>query len=88
MRRLILVIACGAFIALPAHAQQPGKDTNVIERIDGAVRDFFNRIFGGQENNPAQASPVPVPIPVPEPKLEPEPVPVDEVKTKKTTKKK
>ncbi len=64
MRRLILAFACGAFIALPALAQQAGGEPNVIERIDGAVRGFFNRIFGGQENKPVQASPAPTPAPV------------------------
>lgn len=66
MRRLILALACGAFIALPALAQQPGGEPNVIERIDGAVRGFFNRIFGGQESKPAQAAPAPSPAPVPQ----------------------
>ena len=55
MRRLILALACGALIALPALAQQPGGDPNVLDRIDSAVRGFLNRLFGGGESKPGQA---------------------------------
>ena len=60
MRRLILALACGALIALPALAQQPGGEPNVIDRIDGAVRGFLNRMFGGGESKPDQAAPAPI----------------------------
>lgn len=64
MRRLIIALACGASIAMPALAQQTGSEPNVIERIDGAVRGFFSRFFSGPESKPVQAAPAPTPAPV------------------------
>lgn len=65
MLRLILALDCGALIALPALAQQPGGEPNVIERIDGAVRGFFNRLFGAEENKPGQPVPSQISKPTP-----------------------
>ena len=58
MRRLILALVCGALVALPSFAQQPQAEPNPLESIGNAVRDFFNRIFGGGESKPAEAPPV------------------------------
>jgi hypothetical protein len=57
MRRLIFVLACGALVALPAYSQQPVGEPNVLDRIDSAVRGFFNRLLGGGESKPGQAAP-------------------------------
>ena len=66
MRRLILAVACCVLVALPALAQQPQSEPNVLEAIGGAVRGFFSRIFGSGDDQPEQAAPaeaVPQPAP-------------------------
>ena len=63
MRRLILSLACGALLALPVLAQQPGSEPSVLERIDGAVRGFLNSIFGSGENRPGEPAQTPKPKP-------------------------
>ena len=62
MRNIILALALGALFAVPAIAQQTAAppaaqpaQPNVVERIDGAVRGFFNRVFGGNKPAPAEA---------------------------------
>jgi hypothetical protein len=77
MRRLILalVLVCGGLVALPSLAQQQDEqrqdEPNPLESIGDAVRGFFNRIFGGadgkpQEASPAEAAPAESPKPQPE----------------------
>lgn len=50
-------MVCGAFAALPAFAQMPPDEPNVLESIGGAVRGLFNSIFGGEPEKPHQAPP-------------------------------
>ena len=71
MRRLILalVLVCGAFVALPSLAQTQ-DEPNPLESIGNAVRGFFNRIFGGGESKPQEASPAEA-----EPAIAPKPPP-------------
>jgi ankyrin repeat protein len=68
---------CGALLALPALAQ-PQDEPNPLESIGNAVRDLFNRIFGGGESKPEQVPPVeaaPAAAPKPQPEAPQAPVP-------------
>ena len=81
MRRLILALVCGALMALPALAQPqdaPQGGENPLESIGNAVRGFFNRIFGGGENKPAESGPAdaaPAASPKPQPEVAQPPAP-------------
>lgn len=71
MRKLILALVCGVLIALPAFAQAPQAEPNVLESIGEAVKGFFNRIFGGAESKPEEAAPAETPKPPAEPTAQP-----------------
>ncbi|MBI3370626.1 MAG: ankyrin repeat domain-containing protein [Betaproteobacteria bacterium] len=57
MRSLIVAVACGALVALPAFAQSPPDEPNVLESIGGAVRGLLNSIFGTEPARQGQAAP-------------------------------
>lgn len=60
MRRLILALLCVTLLALPAQAQSPQGEPNVLQNIGEAVRGFINRIFGAgasKPDEPARAQP-------------------------------
>lgn len=54
MRSLIVAVACGAFVALPALAQTPPGEPNVFESIGGAVRGVLESLFGTEPAKPDQ----------------------------------
>ena len=67
MRRLIVAVACGALVALPALAQSPPDEPNVLESIGEAVRGFLNSIFGAEPEKPAEAAKPPAAVAQPAP---------------------
>lgn len=72
MRSLIVAVACGAFVALPALAQTPPDEPNVFESIGGAVKGFLDSIFGAEPAKPdREASREAAQPPAPEPQAAP-----------------